>query len=89
MENAIESRKDSWTDFESFKYVLAIRLGDFHLEMNAVIKNYQNLMKSETSKDQGTLASFARLIVINYKIFNKPQLIKKMGNYETHKQFFI
>ena len=77
IETAIESRKGSWTDFESFNYIAAVRLGDFHIEMNTTIKNIQSLMPSESSEDQMTLSYFAQKIVINHLISNKPNSIKK------------
>ena len=77
IETAIESRKGSWSDFESFKYILAVRLGDFHLQMNAVIKNLVTLMPPKYSKDIGTLAYFANRIVVTHLVSNKPNLIKQ------------
>ena len=89
IETAIESRKGSWNDFESFKYILAVRLGDFHLQMNAVIKNLVALMPPKSSKNVGSLAYFANRIVVTHLVSNKPNLIKKVGNYETNKQFLL
>ena len=77
IETALESRKGSWTDFEAFNYILAARLGDFHIEMNATIKNMQSLMPSESSEDQLTLSYFAQKLVVNHLISNQPSKIKQ------------
>ena len=57
--------------------------------MNAVIKNYQRLMKSTSSRDPGTLGFFASHILISQFVSNKAAFIKKMGNYEMHRQFLV
>ena len=46
-------------------------------------------MKSTSSKDQGTLGFFASRILISQFVSNKPAFIKRMGNYEMHRQFLI
>ena len=79
IESAMESRKDSVTDFEAFRYISAVRLGDFHTEMNMIIKDYQRLMPSESSKDKLTLSYFAQRIAVNHLVSNKPSFIKKVG----------
>ena len=89
IETAIESRKDSCTDFEAFRYILAVRLGDFHMEMNAVIKHLERLMINESSKDRMTLGYFAQKLVMSHLVSNIPAKIKKCGNYETNKQFLM
>ena len=77
IETAIEARKDSSNDFEGLRYISAIRLGDFHTEMNVMIKNFHRLMPSETSKDGLTLSYFAQRIGVNHLLSNKPSAIKK------------
>ena len=89
IENAIESRKGSLTDIEKLRFILVVRLGDFHLEMNAVIKNIQCLIPSESSLDKCSLSYFAHRIVIEHLLSNKPQKIKKVGHYQMNKQFFM
>ena len=69
--------------------MLCSRLGDFHLEMNVIIKNMERLMTSESSKDKFSLGYFAQLIGISHRVSNKPQQIKKVGYYEGNKQFFL
>ena len=54
IESAMQARKDHTTDFESFKYILGVKPGNFHLEMNVVIKNYQSLMKTISGTNQAS-----------------------------------
>ena len=89
IETAIESRKESCCDFEGFRYIGGVRLGDFHLEMNATIKNIQRLMPTESSRDEHTLGYYSQRIAINHLVSNKPNKIKKVGNYEVHRRFLL
>ena len=59
IECAIESRKDSSTDFKAFAYIMDVRLGDFHMEMNATIKNIGRLMPDESGHDPMSFSHFA------------------------------
>ena len=56
------------------------------MEMNAVIKSIKSLMPSESSFDTGSMSYFARRIVISDLISNKPQEIKRVGNYEYNNE---
>ena len=89
IENAMESRKNDSTDFEKFQYISAVRLGDFHLEMNVIIQNIQRLMPSESSVNRGSLGYFAHYIVISHLVSNKAHKIKKVGHYQKSKEFFV
>ena len=89
IENAFQSRKDSCTDFEAFNYIHVVKLGDFHMEMNAVIKSIQSMMPSESSIDKASLSYFARRLVIEHLVSNKANMIKKVGNYQMNQQFFV
>ena len=89
IETAIECRQDSCTDFEAFKYIMVVRLGDFHMEMNMVIKSIQKLMPSDSSRDSLSLSYFSQRIMISHLLSNKPNKIKQVGKYEIHKQFIL
>ena len=61
--------------------------GDFHLEMNAIMKTMEVMMPSTSSKNQSTLGQLASRLVIAHRVSNDPAVIKKSGNYEENRQF--
>ena len=74
------SRTNAWSDFELFKYILGVRLGDFHTEMNVVMKSIQKLMPDFSSRDNLSLGFFSNLLMVSHLLSNKPSIMKKKGN---------
>ena len=68
---------------------MVVSLGDFHVEMNMVIKSIQKLMPSGSSRDMFSMSYFSNKLMISHFLSNKPNRIKKVGNYEIHKQFLL
>ena len=68
---AITSRKLDWTKFEKFEYIMVTRLGDLHIMMALVCKNFKALMPQKTSRNPCTFGSFAGDLARAHKIFNE------------------
>ena len=57
--------------------------------MNVVMKTLERFLVSESSRDKCSRGFFANLIGISHRVSNKPQQIKKTGNYDGNRQFLL
>ena len=59
------------------------------MEMNLVMKTMKSVLQSESGRDILSLSHLANKLLIPHMISNKPNVIKKVGNYQIHNQFLI
>ena len=72
---------------DRFEFLKIFRLGTFHLWMNKIIQDVTAGMKSEVNvEDILSLGYFKTILGLNH-ITNKPEVIKRDGNFEHHAQF--
>ena len=75
------------TSVERFDFLKIFRLRTFHLAMNKYMQDIVAGMKSEVNVEDTISLGYIKTTMGLNQITNNPDVIKKDGNYEKHRQF--
>ena len=80
-------RRMAVTAVERFDFMKIFRLGTFHMEMNKIMQDIGAGMKNEVNVDDVLSLGYFKTTLGLHHLSNKPEVIKKDGNFEHHSQF--